>query len=215
MKPVSVLLPALLLFLVSCSGSGPSIDEMKWKVVLRDDGETRYEQLMVFARFSDPDSSEDPALAVVAVDGTDLIWRFERPSWSEDPSGGGWWGLPPMASPTGYRLPDGIYRLRLEDLAGRSAELEFRPDPSRPLRDEIVWPAAAVADGRLNLEPSNPGARILIRNSEGALVESLPAADGTAVEMMEGGSWELHIPAGVGEYDVLMGPFRSEGFEPQ
>lgn len=205
----SLALISLFLFF-SCSGSSPSIDELKWQVLLRDDGENRYEQLMVFARFSDPDSHVDPDLVTVRVDGTGLVWRFRREQWTEDPKGGEWWGLPPMVAQSGFRIPDGRYTLILEDLAGRSAEMQFRPDPRRPGIDDIEWPEVEIVSGTLRLSGDFPMAVLNLRNTEGLMVEAIPAVNGIQIEMEGVDSWELQVPGKNGSGGFLSGPFPSE-----
>ena len=62
----------VVLLMFSCSGTSPVIDDIQWRILYRDDGQNRYEELSMFVRVSDPDGSEDPALITVSAGTTGL-----------------------------------------------------------------------------------------------------------------------------------------------
>ena len=204
------LLPVLLLA-PGCSGSPPSIDELQWRVVYRDNGEDRFEQLMVFLRLADPDDIRDPDMITISVGDSGLLWRFPREQWGADPRGGDWVALPPMIAQTGSRLPGGIYTLRLEDLSGKADELEFRPDPDRPDLDELTWPEASLESGMLRLSGPSDGALLILRDAEGLSRESVPVNNGSPVDVGSAESWELWIPDEIHSGGFLLGPYPTVG----
>ena len=224
-RPASVLAAALLLVLPSCSGSAPSLDEWKWRILYRDDGENRYEALYGLFRASDPDGEADLAALSVSIDPLDLEWSFNRREWTESPDEDGLWGLPPIIPNEGMRLPDERYAVRVSDLAGRSAETFFRPDPDRPDPETIEWPHAELEDGRLAVSGPYSEGELILRREDGAFLARIPVSDGEAVDFGEARSWEAWFgyeasgraraaarTAGEAPRGFLLGPFPVDAF---
>ena len=190
--------PALLLIIsfvfFSCRGSSPVIHELDWRILYRDDGATRHEELSVFLRISDPDGSEDPAKITVIAGDTGLMWSFQQHEWLWGSADGrDWTGLPSMIPLSGFRLPDSLYTVRLEDLAGHSYETSFRPDPDRPSIDELEWPVAALENGAIQFTSSSSSAWLILRNENLNHQNSMGVSDGDVVDTQAAHFWELWI----------------------
>lgn len=198
--------------LISCSGSPPSIDQIEWQVVYRDDGAQRFEELSLFFRISDPDGIDDPAYIEVRAGDTGLIWRFPRAEWLTKTQGGNtWWGLPSMIPLTGPSLPNALYTIRLEDLAGRSVETTFRPDPSRPGPDELVWPEIDLVDNVVRIEGPYKEAFIILRDSEFTPLNTLTVLDGMSLDLGEAEWWEAWVPLADVPRGYRLGPYPLSG----
>jgi hypothetical protein len=198
--------------LISCRGSAPSIDQIEWRVVYRDDGGHRYEELSLFLRISDPDGPEDPTSIEVRAGDTGLLWRFPREEWLTNPQGrNSWWGLPSMIPLNGQRLPDVIYTIRLEDLAGRYSETTFRPDPSRPTLDEINWPEISLQDNIVRIQGPYNEAVVILRDSEYTHLNTLTVSDGMSLDLGEAEWWEAWMPLADVSQGYRLGPYSLSG----
>ncbi|MDF1568596.1 MAG: hypothetical protein RQ801_09585 [Spirochaetaceae bacterium] len=198
--------------LISCSGSAPSLDQIEWRVIYRDDGGQRYEELSLFFRISDPDGPEDPTNIEVRAGDTGLLWRFPREEWLTNPQGGKfWWGLPSMIPLTGQRLPDAIYTIRLEDLAGRYSETTFRPDPSRPAIDEMDWPEISLVDNVVRIEEPYNEAVVILRDSEYTHLKTLTVSDGMSLDLGEAEWWEAWVILADVSRGYRLGPYSLSG----
>lgn len=183
------------LFMYSCSGTAPVIEDIQWRVLYRDDGQNRYEELSMFVRVSDPDGAEDPALITISAGSTGLIWRFPAEEWiSGSQDGVEWLGLPAMIPLYGFRLPDTLYTLRLEDLAGRSDELTFRPDPDRPSIENLEWPEAELQNNTLLLDGPYDSGSLILRDDQFKPVGIQQVSSGSELSNTEAIWWEIWIP---------------------
>lgn len=188
------LISIAVLFLISCSGSAPVIDELQWRVLNRDNGSNRFEEISLFLRVSDLDGDEDPALITVSAGDTGLIWRFPEEDWiREIQDGSEWLGLPGIIPLSGFRLPDALYTLRLEDLAGKSSEIRFRPDPDRLPLEQLDWPEAEISNGVLKLRGPYREGILIFRDSELKSLKMVSALTGTEIDFPEAAWWELWI----------------------
>lgn len=194
--------------MVSCSGSAPVIEELQWRILNRDDGSLRYEEISVFLRVSDIDGAEDPALITISAGDTGLIWRFPQEDWEREVQDGSeWLGLPGIVPLSGFRMPDVLYTLRLEDLAGKSNEISFRPDPDRSGLDQIVWPEAELTDGVLKLSGPYQEGFLILRDSEFKSLNTVSAGTGTVVNLSEAVSWELWFSEKDTSAGFRLGPY--------
>jgi hypothetical protein len=197
-----------LLILISCSGSAPVIEEVKWRVLYRDDGTNRFEELSMFLRISDTDGTEDPAIITVSAGNTGLLWRFPAEEWiSHSQDGAEWLGLPGMIPLYEFRLPDALYTLRLEDLAGRSSEVTFRPDPERPQLGDLEWPDAEIRDGTLVLQGPHESAYLILRDEELNPVDVISVTRGSEIGETEAIWWELWISLDEFSNGFRLGPY--------
>ncbi len=196
------------LFMYSCSGTAPVIEDIQWRVLYRDDGQNRYEELSMFIRVSDPDGAEDPALITVSAGSTGLIWRFPAEEWiSGSQDGVEWLGLPAMIPLYRFRLPDTLYTLRLEDLAGRSDETTFRPDPDRPSIENLVWPEAELLNDTLLLDGPYDSGSLILRNDQFKRVGVQQVSSGFELSDTEAIWWELWIPLNDISGGFRLGPY--------
>ena len=204
--PAAVAVVFLLLF--SCSGTAPVIEDIKWRVLYRDDGFHRYEELSVFLRVSDSDGPGDIAQITVTAGDSGLVWYFSRDEWIPGTVGGTeWQGLPGMIPLEGFRMPDTLYTLKLEDLAGRSDERTFRPTPGRPLADQIVWPEVRLEDDVLYLEESFTQGMMILRDENLNKIEVRQVHDGSKVNGGEAFWWELWISLEDTSGGFRLGPY--------
>jgi len=192
----------LSIVLLSCRGSSPIIHELDWRILYRDDGTTRHEELSIFLRISDPDGSDDPAMITVIAGDTGFVWNFQQHEWVLGSAGGReWTGLPSLMPLSGFRMPDSLYVVRLEDLAGHSYETSFRPDPDRPSIDKLEWPVVSLENGIIRFTGSTASAWFILRDENLNPQYSLSVGDGDAVDTHAAHFWELWI-------DDLSEPFR-------
>jgi len=205
-------LAGVIAVLTSCSGNAPTIDELQWRILLRDDGRQRYEELAIHVRLSDADADDDPVLLSLSAGRTGLIWRFPREDWRMDTlEGTDWIGLPSAIPLEGSRLPQTLYTLRVEDLAGRSDEITFRPDPDRLDPEGISWPSARLESGRLVLEGGDGPATVILRDIDGTPVATVSAIDGTAIGDESAATWELWIDRPERSQGFRLGPYPLSG----
>ena len=199
-------LPTLLL--AACSGFPPVIEEYQWRVVLRDDGLDRYEELILFVRVSDPDDDEDPAEISVLAGETDFLWTYSRSEWMPvDIDGEPWWGLPGIVAYGGPRLPDVLYTLKLVDLAGRETEKTFRLPRERRDIDDGEWPRATLINGRLEYSGEIELARLILRSANGELVDILPITDDMRFPETDAAWWEIWTGRSSGTDGFRLGPY--------
>jgi len=197
-----------LLLLISCSGSVPVIDDIKWRVLYRDDGVNRFEELSVFLRISDPDGPEDLSIIRISAGDSSFIWRFPRDAWLIDTvSGVEWYGLPGIIPLDGFRLPDTLYTLKLEDLAGRSDERTFRPDPDRPELEQLNWPRVYFENEVLHLEGDFDEGMLILRDESLVSLDVLKVSNGTRINKKEAVMWELWISLADTSGGFRLGPY--------
>lgn len=216
MKKRVVFFTAVILFLISCSGTAPVIDDLKWRVLYRDDGENRFEELSLFVRGSDPDGVEDLASISVIAGSTGLIWRYPAQDWIpavlDEVE---WIGLPALIPLDEFRLPDVLYTLTLEDLAGRKDEISFRPDPDRPAYDEIKWPVAEIRNGSLLLRGQYGSGSLILRDEGFTAVEVFTAKNGSPVNLDKAAWWELWISLTGFSGGFRLGPYPVSTPDPE
>lgn len=220
MKLFYIFIYFAVLALLSCSGSEPVIDEIDWRLINRDDGKFRHEEILLFMRVSDPDDESDPNEVLITAKDTGYQWRFIREQWiSMNIHDVQWWGMPSMIPLTGSKMPDALYLVTLYDLAGRRAESTFRPDPGRPDINSIQWPKAEIRNNRLRLENVQGSPRLILKNSAMEFYQDSEAVDGMLIDS-SAAWWELWINLGdsgsglrLGPYSVATGPGRSETAE--
>lgn len=212
MKSQLCLISFVVLFLLSCSGSAPVIEELQWRVLNRDDGTNRFEEISVFLRVSDLDGAEDPALITISAGDTGLVWRFPEEDWiREVEDGTEWLGLHGIIPVSGFRLPDAQYTLRLEDLAGKSSEIKFRPDPDRLQLEQIVWPEAELNNGVLKLSGPYQVGFLILRDNEYKSLNTVSASTGTVFNFPEAEWWELWFSEKDISGGFRLGPYPVSG----
>jgi len=202
----------------SCQRSAPQIDEFRWRLLYRDTGVNRYEELAIFVRASDRDGSEDLEQLTVSAGNTGLIWRFSSDEWVRDvdmrEEENGWIGLPAIIPLKGFELPEELYTLTLKDRTGESQRITFRPDPRRPRLPEIEWPQARVENGIFLLEGPYEEGTLIFRNKDFTLGRTLEVISGIAIDI-DGDAhwWEVWIPLPERSSGFRLGPFllQAEG----
>ena len=199
---------AVALLMISCSGTAPVIENLQWRVLYRDDGQHRYEELSVFLRISDSDGPQDPALITITAGNGGLNWRFTSDEWiSQSVNGQEWLGLPGIIPLNGFRLPDALYTISLEDLAGRTDKRTFRPDPDRLTDANLNWPAAVLHDGILQLEGPYHSGILILRDDEFNPLETIPVNNRSSVSGNGAVWWELWISLENTSGGFRLGPY--------
>jgi len=199
---------AAALLMISCSGTAPVIDDVKWRLLYRDNGMQRYEELSIFLRVSDPDGTEDLAQLSVSAGDSGLVWYFPGYEWiTESIAGVEWQGLPALIPLEGFRLPDALYTIRLEDLAGRSDERTFRPDPDRPPADQVKWPRASIEKQLLHLEGDYDRGTLILRDEDFKALEVHNVGDGSRINRGNATWWELWISSEDTSGGYRLGPY--------
>jgi len=205
-------------FFFSCQRSAPQIDELRWRLLYRDTGVNRYEELAIFVRASDRDGSEDLEQLTVLAGNTGLIWRFSSDEWVKDvdmpEEEHGWIGLPAIIPLEGFSLPEELYTLTLKDRTGESQSITFRPDPRRPRLPEIEWPRARIEDGIFLLEGPYEGGILIFRHKDFVFNQMLEATSGTAIDLNgDAHWWEVWIPLPERSSGFRLGPFLLQAKE--
>ena len=153
---------ALLVLLVSCSGSAPAVINTDYVFVYtRDDNRGGvYEELNFFAQVEDADGLED--ISEISIHRDDLGWAWtlgpeEWVSFSKD--GEDWIGAAGLTA--GAELPGGDYRLTVADRSGKKEESEFRlSNPGVPL-DQLRFPDLSCSDRRISVRTGGADAAAL------------------------------------------------------
>jgi len=201
---------AALVFL-SCQRHPPRIDELQWRLLYRDTGVDRYEELAIFVRVSDSDGPEDLDRITVSAGDSGLIWRFNSDKWVEvtdmREEEDAWIGLPAIIPLEGFSLPEELYTLTLEDRTGESQRITFRPDPNRPRLAEIEWPQARLENGIFLLGKPYEEGTLIIRNDDFTPNQALKVTSGTPISPYNARWWELWIPLPERSSGFRVGPF--------
>jgi len=220
--PIRYLLAAVLgVFpLLSCQRSAPQIDELQWRLLYRDTGVSRYEELAIFVRASDRDGPEDLEQLAVSAGDTELIWSFNSDEWVKDFEGVReeeeyrWIGLPAIIPLEGFSLPEELYTLTLKDRTGESHSITFRPDPNRPRLAEIEWPDVRIGNGIFSLEGPYEEGTLIFRNEDLSFNQALEAASGIAIgENISAHWWEVWIPLPERASGFRLGPYPLQAEE--
>lgn len=194
----------------ACSGSPPDIVDLRWRIIYRDDGFDRYEELAVFIRSEDPDGDKDLALLTITPRDTALTWRLSPEEWAREAGvEASWFGSSRIVREDRGRLPDTVWTVRLEDLAGRYDEMSFRIDADRPEADAMEWPTARIRGRRFVIEGPYEEAAVLFRNPDGKVLQTLSLKDGDEIGELSGAvTWEAWISLDEVSRGILLGPYR-------
>jgi|GEM_PF-639670 len=210
---------AALLPLLSCQRSAPQIDELQWRLLYRDTGVSRYEELAIFVRASDRDGPEDLEQLTVSAGDTGLIWSFDSDEWVKDFDGVReeeyrWIGLPAIIPLGGFSLPEELYTLTLKDRTGESYRITFRPDPNRPRLAEIEWPEARIGNGIFFLEGPYEEGTLIFRNKDLSFNQALGATSGIVISKDSSAHWwEVWIPLPERASGFRLGPYLLQAEE--
>ena len=121
---------AALGLLTACEISPPETLDLFWKRVMFENLELgrTYETLTIFAQVWDADGLEDLDRLLVIHDQEQLYWQLSSDDWVIDQSGLGvpWIGSTALAMPENDSLPGGIYRVIVQDISGKTAEIRFQ-----------------------------------------------------------------------------------------
>ncbi|OQX29305.1 MAG: hypothetical protein B0D92_04490 [Spirochaeta sp. LUC14_002_19_P3] len=202
----------LLTFIVlGCSEAPPTIDQVDWRIVYRDNG-FRYEELMLFMRVSDPDDDEDPNEVTVIAQDTGFLWKFERNEWTQiDRDGTTWWGMPGMIPYSGSTLPNALYKVILKDLAGQTVETSFRLNSSRPQIFSIKWPTVNIENNRLSYSGSYSNPLLILRAENHSMLSKTRANNGYVIQNADAVWWEIWISLTDSGNGIRLGPYRLAG----
>jgi len=205
---------AAVFILLSCQRTPPQIDELQWRLLYRDNGVNRYEELAIFVRISDRDGPEDLEQITVSAGDTGLIWRFGSDQWLKDidmEEEYGWVGLPAIIPLEGFDLPEELYTVTLKDRTGESQRITFRPDPNRPRLFEIEWPRARIENGIFLLEGPYEEGILIFRNEDLTLNQTFEAASDIVIDLQgDAHWWEVWIPLTKWTSGFRLGPFPLE-----
>ena len=204
-----VIVLVLVLLFMSCSGLAPTIEELDWRLIYRDDGQFKREEILIFMRISDPDDDTDPSRVIISAKDTGLKWSFNREQWiSLQNDGVQWWGLPAMIPLEGEDLPDSLYVVLLTDLAGKSVQTQFRLNPERPNINAITWPLAEVDSGILRLSNYQGEAKLITRNANKQVVQIIDATQNMPLNS-DDLWWEIWISLGDTRSGIRIGPYST------
>ena len=123
-----VILTALSLLLISCSGAVPEIGQVVWQVnFLRTPSElSEHQELSVFMLIEDEDGIADIESIYLIHDELELFWKLNPGTWNQKVLGGkNWIGSNSIRMSDRSDLPSGNYRLVVIDKAGERDSRDF------------------------------------------------------------------------------------------
>ncbi|MBN2444785.1 MAG: hypothetical protein JXJ04_25740 [Spirochaetales bacterium] len=142
----------LILFLGSCSRKAPEIYDYYWQINIIDDVETKrtYEKLSLFVSVHDDDGIEDIEKIYLLHDEEELFWEINSQVWNNsDLQGETWIGSNGIRMNDYSDIPEGEYRILLQDISGEYDEKTFllkRPDVKK---SNIIFPRPEMKEEKL------------------------------------------------------------------
>jgi len=200
----------ILILFFSCGGVKPEINQVEWRTVLRDDGNNRFEELDIYLDIYDPDGKDDLAAVSIYPQNTDLVWSQPVKNLKYIKKEGiSWLVFPPLRG-TGSKLPEALYIIKLEDLAGRYTEFSFRPEAPFTDFDSVKWPEASINNGMLELTGFYNSAQLFLRDEALKPLKSIRVKNGSRVDLTSTAYWELWIPLDSVSSGFRLGPYPVE-----
>jgi len=200
----------ILILFFSCGGAKPEIMQIEWRTVMRDDGITRFEELDIYLDIYDPDGKDDLAAISIYPQNTDLVWSQPVKNLKYIKKEGISWLVYPPLRGTGRELPEALYVIKLEDLAGQCTEFTFRPEPPFSDFNSIQWPEASINNGILELTGLYNSAELFLRDEELKSLKSITVKNGSRVDLTSAAYWELWIPLESVSSGFRLGPYPVE-----
>jgi hypothetical protein len=159
MKQFMILISLIFLVVSSCTRKAPEIYEYYWQLIIRKDTETNqiYEKLSFFVNANDGDGFDDIEKLYLIHDGEELYWELNPQTWDKvSLHGETWIGTNGVRMQNNADIPEGEYRILLEDLSGEYDEATFllsRPDIKKK---NIVFPKPEIKENILYIKGNSP-----------------------------------------------------------
>jgi hypothetical protein len=167
----SLFAPAFFLFL-SCSGSPPKIEEIRYRLMAFNDREKDrvYEYLVLGVRAADEDGQDDLESLSLIHDEEELYWQFDQDEWVVREFRQQSWLVAETILAGKEFLPRGVYRILVRDFSGSLAERSF--SLTAPEEPPPEFPALALEDGGLVLSSAGNESILMVKSAAGVLLGS-------------------------------------------
>ncbi|MCL1817850.1 MAG: hypothetical protein FWG35_02895 [Spirochaetaceae bacterium] len=210
-----------LVFFSACSGSAPSITEIRYRLTTFHDREKNQtgEYLSVAVLAFDEDGHDDIETLSVIHDESELYWQSSRDSWKVHPARQQPWIVVEKILAPQEAIPRGRYRVIVRDYAGSQAESSFTVTaPSAPVASfpRLEQPAEG---GGLVLAGSRGEAVLMVQSAAGALLGSFVLKEGSnpraailANEQIRSQARDLYLWEEGGSQALLSGPWPAEDY---
>lgn len=170
----SLILIVLILFLLSCSGNPPEVNETWWQVNLlvdKFDGPPR-ESLSLFISAFDDDGEGDIDQLYLINDENLTFWSIPSDLWvTYSDAGINWIGCNNLFAPGEGHFPEGHYRVLLIDLGGERAESSFYLRNSIPQLEDVTLPQIRYDLEQITVLSEFPKFELWFYDEEGNLLE--------------------------------------------
>jgi len=145
--------------LLSCSREAPVIYDYYWQINIIKDAETNkiYEKLTVFINTDDSDGFDDIDKVYLIHDKEELYWEVNPQTWYKANIQGTFWiGSNGFQMPNNSDIPEGEYRIVVEDIGGEYDEDSFflkRPDIKK---NKVSFPTPKITGKNLTIKGDSP-----------------------------------------------------------
>ena len=149
----------LIIALSACSRKPPEIYESYWQLIIVNDTETKqiYEKLSFFINAYDADGFDDIDKIYLIHDTEELFWEINPQTWNKsDIHGETWIGSNGVIMQNYADIPEGGYRIVLQDMSGEYDEKTFmikRPDIRK---SKIIFPKPEIKEKKLYVKGDSP-----------------------------------------------------------
>lgn len=154
-----ILIFFIFLILLSCSRKAPEIYEHYWQLNIIKDTETNriYEKLSFFINANDEDGIDDIEKLYLIHDTEELFWELNPQTWHKASIHGETWiGTNGVQMPNNAGIPEGDYRIVLEDISGEYDEETFVLTRLDTKKSTIVFPKPEIKDRKLFVKGDSP-----------------------------------------------------------
>lgn len=208
----------LILLLASCSGNPPVLAEIWWQPLVEVDPSNGQvvQTLSLFVHGSDEDGEEDLETLYLIYDDLELYWTIPAESWTEyTDQGTKWIGVNGLRAPGEGILPQGDYRILLNDIGGERDEKSFYLRNSIPPSEEMALPEIEFNSSNLTVNSEYPLFQVWFYNQEGGLVEKSQSYqagrylwnDISRNITRRAVSFSLYTEPDTGAWGMLIGPY--------
>jgi hypothetical protein len=141
-----------LLFFYGCTRQAPEIYDSYWQITVVNNTETKqvFEKLSFFIHAYDADGTDDLEKIYLLHDSKELFWEINKQTWNSSTVNGEFWiGSNEIRMNDLSDIPEGNYRILLQDVGGEYAEERFllqRPDIKK---SKIIFPKPEIKENRL------------------------------------------------------------------
>jgi len=206
-----ILFLLVVLFLVNCESNPPEIVNVFWHFTYRKDVllNTESTDLALFINAKDADGPEDLETIYLFNDKEEYYWEINSDNWFK---GNPWIGTNSIRMPDGSAVPDGNYRVVLQDVGGEKAEESVRIYTSQSARQ---YPKVVLNEGMLTVTGTQSAYALRIYNNNHKYISNYIITNGIEINIKQEilvknniqktGYFEVYYPfQGAG---IVIGPY--------